>query len=186
MVRDDTGKLLKFINSTLGDIKLFREQVINSLTKIFGYQRCGFWMVDSNGCFCFPVASLSYDEGMIKEYQKGYYYYDFLSPPNLGINKILKDEVFILNNVVNEDDLRKSKYFNFMQKYYYYEIMAYLKKDNNVIGMISILRTKDEQDFNQQDVLNLKALTNYLSARLSESMQLEYNEKINNIFSAFA
>lgn len=186
MLQVETGKLFNFINSTLGDIKLFRQQVINALSKIFGYHRCGFWLVDSNGYFCFPVASLSYDEGMIKEYQKGYYYYDFLSPPNLGINKILKEEVFILNNVVNKDDLRKSKYFNFMQKYYYNEVMAYLKKDNDVIGVISILCTKDEPDFNQQDVLNLKALTNYLSARLSESMQLEYTERIKNIFTAFA
>lgn len=185
MVRDSFVKQLTFINSTLGDPKLFREQTILSLEKIFGYQRCGFWMVDAKGYLYAPVATLSYDENMIKEYEKGYYYYDFLSPSNLGINKALKDEVVLLNQVVKKEELKESKYYNFMQKYYYNEIMTYLKKDNDVIGAISIVRSQDEKDFDQQDIIDLKALTNYLSARLSESMLYEYNENMKNIFMAF-
>lgn len=185
MIAEKTNlKLLEFVKSTLGDPKAFRDQTVKSLSKIFGYQRCGFWLVNEKGYLYSPVTSSNYMD--IQEYQNGYYYYDFSCPFNVG-KKALKDEVVLLNQLIKKEDLGKSKYFGFMQKMdYFHEISMFLKQNDTIIGVISIIRGQNEDDFEERDVVNLKSLADYLASRLSEIMNLEYNEKMKNMFMTFA
>jgi DNA-binding CsgD family transcriptional regulator len=160
----------------------FREGVLSSLHKIFGYQHSIFWKLDDNNHLNEPV-SLNIEEQILDLYIRNFRGEDLLSPqkisPLLPLCNVIR-----IGDVTTKRSYEQSHYYqSFMNNYgYYHELGVYLLDGVRIIGVIGLVRTKSEQSFNSKDVHQLKLLSQFLSPRF----QLERLKDQQQLFESLA
>lgn len=169
----DYQNIQKFVSKVAASGEFFREGVLDSLQKIFGYQHTIFWRLDQYGNLDEPT-SMNIDEQILDLYIRNFREEDILSPHK--ISSILpQGNVIRISDVTTKRSYEQSNYYRLFMKTFgfYHELGVYLLDGIKIIGVIGLVRPQSEKGFNMKDVHQLKLLSQYLSQNLTHRLQLE-------------
>lgn len=164
---DNYQKILSLMDEVIASSEFdFRNQVLLSFEKLFGFDRSNFWMCDENN----DLTNLIMLNGNLQardDYLKNYYRLDYFIPKR--VNHLLnKQRVLRIEDIIPLQSYEKSEYYNeFMARYGYYHTMGvYLHDGNKLLGLIDFVRSKNERPFTNSDVRCLEVISRYLTQKL--------------------
>lgn len=162
-----SSKILEFIDSILVPAERFPQQVLLSLSQIFGYHRSIFWIADEHGNLFLPI-TLNVEDRLVQDYVSYYFQHDLLHPQN-AIPQNPSRTALRINDVMPDQEYEQTIYYNqFMHAYGNYDEMGiYLKKDGMLIGTIGLARCKQEQRFTENDVRLVETLSRTIAHTLA-------------------
>lgn len=177
--KGDYDRILQLIANIKSNQVDFRLSVLNLLSELFGYRHLTFFLSDKDGLFYNPTVK-NMNQSLMKDYDAHYFKTDIFHPVN-SLQRLIDSNVLSVESIMRYQDFENTEYYNDLLKKYnlYYELAIPLKIDNRLLGGIGILRSKDEGDFSDKDVLILNILNKHISANLNsylETMSLR-NEK---------
>lgn len=179
--------ILRFLDTILVDPCFFREQVLESLSKIFGYQKSTFWLVDKDKNLYDPL-TLNVHENLISCYLSHYVQDDILHPRRVGPDVAMKKNVVYLTDVMTIEDFERTGYYQeFLRSFnLYHELGLYLRDGPRLIGGIALLRSKDEKRFSLNDFRILNTIVKHVSQALASNLRLADVEFQKAIFAAIS
>jgi DNA-binding CsgD family transcriptional regulator len=173
--------------SCLPDISLFTSRVLNSISDSFEIEKSLFVFYRDN--LSLGWANRNLHEKWISAY-KGYYYaLDPLQMVSINSDKEYlvarsshKAEVIRLGELVDYSYLQATEYYNdFLRKQgIFYEITAYLRSKDRVLGIIDLFRPKCGKDFSEEEIDIMRILSRYITLTL-ENMDLTYRNNIQDV-----
>jgi DNA-binding CsgD family transcriptional regulator len=174
-------KILQFIDDIFTEPKVFHQQVLSSLYRLFGYDKCIFWTTDRSGNIFNPILH-NFQDKVIETYLNEYISMDILHPQNIS-ERLHKKRVIYINEIMPSAAYEKTEYYkNFMKPHnYYHELGIYLFEQDKLIGVIGLVRTLNEKGFRKSDVDRLEVLEKYISKLLAtnlRSMEQDYELKL--------
>jgi DNA-binding CsgD family transcriptional regulator len=164
----------------------FGEQILSSLSKIFGYSKSTFWLMNPQDGVFFPV-SYRVESSLIDKYARQFYKIDPFHPDNF-IKRKTNENVISIKDMMSLDEYNASTYYKeFLgpTNLYYYETVIYLRFNGKIIGGIVLLRSKNEGEFNGTDINLMKIISTYIS-KLAASYMIVNDLRIQkSIFESF-
>ncbi|WP_148505176.1 helix-turn-helix transcriptional regulator [Paenibacillus beijingensis] len=163
---DSMRKVLSFMD----DISSHREpdltHWLSSFESTFGYSQSLLWSCDKNlSIHC--ITSRNIEQRAIEEYDQYFYSLDLLAPK--VVSPMLKEgRVLRLRDIVPGAAYEKNPYYHdYMLKYQHYHLMTvYLVSGQRVVGLIDLIRSKNEAPFSDEEVMKLEFIARFLSQRL--------------------
>ncbi|MED1953481.1 LuxR C-terminal-related transcriptional regulator [Brevibacillus centrosporus] len=162
-----SSKILEFIDSILVPAERFPQQVLLSLSQIFGYHRSIFWIADNQGNLFLPI-TLNVEDRLVQDYVSYYFQHDLLHPQN-AIPQNPSRTALRINDVMPDQEYERTIYYNqFMRTYGNYDEMGiYLKKEGMLVGTIGLARCEQEQRFTENDVRLVETLSRTIAHTLA-------------------
>ncbi|WP_338751076.1 response regulator transcription factor [Bacillus sp. FJAT-52991] len=156
------------------NINNYRAEVLKVLCEILGFQQSLFWLVDENKQLMDPIL-LNIEEKTLGEYNDYFYQLDYLQPSNL--NK--KRQVQKLTDVISFSEYIETEYYySFMKKYSFLDEMGiYLEHQGECVGVIGLLRSKEEQLFMETDRIKLSFLAKQIESGFNIQNILKLNQQ---------
>jgi len=179
-----SSKILEFFDSILVPSERFPQQVLLSLSQIFGYHRSIFWIADKHGNLFLPI-TLNVEERLIQDYVSYYFHHDLLHP-QIAIPQNPTRTALRINDVMSDQDYEQTIYYNqFMRAFGNYDEMGiYLKKEGKLIGCIGLARSKQEQRFTENDVRLVESLSHTIAHTLAIHTHADELQKERVLFAA--
>ncbi|MED4582306.1 LuxR C-terminal-related transcriptional regulator [Brevibacillus choshinensis] len=179
-----SSKVLEFIDSILVPAERFPQQVLLSLSQIFGYHRSIFWIADKHGNLFLPI-TLNVEDRLIQDYVSYYSQHDLLHPQNV-IPQNPSRTALRINDVMPDQEYEQTIYYNqFMRAYGNYDEMGiYLKKEGTLVGSIGLARCKQEQRFTEIDVRLGETLSRTIAHTLAIHTHADELQKERMLFAA--
>ncbi|MFJ8259988.1 response regulator transcription factor [Peribacillus asahii] len=148
------------------DINKYRTEVLDILNNVLGYNHSLFWFINENQKLIEPIL-LNIEEQSLQEYHQYFYKKDFLHPINLKKKKRVQK----LNDVILFSEYLRSEYYNaFMKKNGFIDEMAlYLEYNEELVGVIGLVRNNEEKQFTISDYIKL----NYLAKQIESGFNLQ-------------
>jgi DNA-binding CsgD family transcriptional regulator len=176
--------ILEFMDSlTLSSVN-FREQVLLSFQKFFGYHQANFWECDENHKLINPV-QLNMDNYITKDYLQNYYHLDLLIPQNVNFEKCL-----VIRNldIVPAHIYENSEYYHdFMKKYgFYYNLAMFLFDGKRLLGMVDFVKPKKDIPFSLNEVKTLEIISRFLIQKLHALEIHNKNKEIGSKSNSYA
>lgn len=158
--------LLKFVyemqNSALEEDHIpFYHQVLLQIYQIIGLRHLTFSMV--NGHEMNLIDSLNINSSIIEKYVGGMYKYDVFHPSNLP-STLVKKPLVDLEDIIPYAVFERSQYYQLMGQNMYYRAILPLADEKRLVGMIGILKTKEEGPFTKEEVFFLGNASPFLSS----------------------
>lgn len=178
-------QILQFLQSIHVEPGHFRQQVVQSMAGILGWDRVDFWHADNKGNLFDPISSIG--GRFLKEYLTGHYKNDYLHPLNLGVSRAVKHQTVYMQRLLTPEQFEKTDYFRFLAQHdIYHELAAYLKDGNgSLIGCIALARSKNAPYFSDDEIAALKIIAKHVSNALciqSRLSELDCKKKILEAF----
>ncbi|MCW3489496.1 response regulator transcription factor [Dethiobacter alkaliphilus] len=182
----DSAKVLSFLNAVNAvDAELFREQVMLSFAKLFGYKKTTFWLTDKLGNLHEPMI-LNIKEEFIEDYEYQGFKSDFLHPRKVGLDMIIKNKVLYIQNFLSNEEFKKTEYCEFLGKYdLFQELGIYFIENNKLIGAMALLKSQREKAFSAKEVNILKFISKHISKTLNTNLLLQQKEYLNSLLGSF-
>ncbi|WP_289140060.1 LuxR C-terminal-related transcriptional regulator [uncultured Brevibacillus sp.] len=179
-----SSKILEFFDSILVPAEKFPQQVLLSLSQIFGYDRSIFWLADKHRNLFLPI-TLNVEDRLIQDYVSYYFHHDLLHP-QIAIPRNPSRTALRINDVMSDQDYEKTIYYNqFMRSYGNYDEMGiYLKKEGRLIGCIGLARSKQEPRFTENDVRLVESLSRTIAHTLAIHNHADELQKERVLFAA--
>ena len=166
--------------------KDFGEQLLTSLSQIFGYNTSAFWLYNPE-CNTYTLVSHRVESNIIENYAHEFYKLDPFYPDNL-IKRKANENVLTLKDIMSYDEYHASPYYTeFISKtnMYYYETVIYLRYKGAIIGGIGFLRSKQEGDFSCNDINIMKIISTYVSKLAANYMLVNDLRNQSSVFESF-
>ena len=143
----------------------FPYKVLKNLADVFGFNCLSIFLVDNNGQFYNPVGINFGGENALKVYTDYYVKDDPFYFKNLANSPVASRNSITVTDIVPYDQFEKTEYYHdfFKKNDFYYEVGLYLKHNNQHIGAMGVLRSKEEEDFSIREVHLLSTLANIVS-----------------------
>ncbi|MDE7523236.1 hypothetical protein MBS99_10260, partial [Ligilactobacillus salivarius] len=122
---------------------------------------------------------LNIEKQTLKEYLHYFYELDFLQPFNLKkINKIVK-----IDDIISFSSYLESEYYHsFMKENRLLDEMGiYLQYNNKLVGVIGLLRARDEKQFTETDSVKLHFLIKHIENGFNIQRLINGRENENNL-----
>jgi len=167
---DDILQCLEFIafDSELNDLDRYRENVLTTLSDIFGYQKSIFWVANKHGDLIDPILN-NIEEKVISEYLEFFQPLDVLIPNNLPVRTdthVVKIEDVMPLSSFGETDFSKE----FFRKHQYIDEMGiYIFNKSQIVGVIGLIRKEGEDRFREQDRNRLRFLVKSIESSFNAS-----------------
>ncbi|MGG4498801.1 LuxR C-terminal-related transcriptional regulator [Brevibacillus reuszeri] len=179
-----SSKFLEFIESILVPAERFPQQVLLSLSQIFGFHRSIFWIADKHGNLFLPI-TLNVEDRLIHDYVSYYFHHDLLHPQT-AIPQNPSRNALRINDVMSDQEYEQTIYYNqFMRAYGNYDEMGiYLKKEGRLLGCIGLARSKQEKRFTENDVRLIESLSRTIAHTLAIHTNADELQKERVLFTA--
>jgi DNA-binding CsgD family transcriptional regulator len=192
MTRQSLEKIIRIFDeirsaSFLPDKGLFTSKVLNSISDSFEIEKSLFVFYRDN--LSLGWISRNLHKEWISYYRDYYYTLDPLQMVSINNDRehltarsSHKMEVLRLRELVDYSHLMATEYYNdFLKKQdIFYEITAYLKSKDRVIGIIDLFRSKTDRDLSEEEMSVMRILSHYITLTL-ENMDLTYRNNVKNI-----
>ena len=182
----ESRKKIDFLDSILGDIRSFRQQVLLSLSDVFGFERATFFLIDKAGNMYSPTL-LEIDEKYANEFVDHFHTTDIFHPVKV-FDKAISKKVLSIDDVMGYHKFVNTEYYNtfLREQNIYHEVAVFLSNNNRLTGVISLFREKSEQQFSATEIGNLRDISHYISKALTNYRTLlesDYNNELLKTFS---
>lgn len=177
---------MEFLEHLAHPTENFRQQIQHFLCKIRGYHHSVLWFTDELGNISHPHLYQIQDK-VIFDYLANFDELDFLHPKRY-LNKISKQNVFCINDMVPYAKFKMSEFYtDFMKKHHYHdEMVVNFTYKNQLVGTLGLLRSKGERPFDKQDVKRFETISTFISQKISSQLMLENIDYQKRIFEAHA
>jgi DNA-binding CsgD family transcriptional regulator len=180
-------KRFQFIENITKSKTDFREHVLSTFLKIFGYKKSVFWYTNEDGSILSDPITLNIGSNEMSNYVERYKQTDpILNNPNT----FSKHNVFCYSDFLTLNEFKGNEFFHFMQINNNQDIISLCINDGRKqTGVISFLRSFDEDAFTIYDKIRLEFLSNYIANLLWSFQsvnlrnQIQIIEKYSNILS---
>jgi DNA-binding CsgD family transcriptional regulator len=165
-------KILQFVDNILTDPEVFHQQVLSSLNRLYGYDKCIFWTTDKSGNIFNPILH-NFQDKVIETYLSEYISMDILHPQKVA-EMMHNNKVMYIEELMPSAAYEKTEYYNNFMKpnNYYHELGIYLIEQDKLIGVIGLVRKLNEKGFRKSDVVRLEVLGKYISKLLATNLRL--------------
>jgi DNA-binding CsgD family transcriptional regulator len=173
--------------SFLPDKSLFTNKVLKSISDSFGIEKSLFVFYTDN--LSLGWANRNLNEEWISSYKDYYYTLDPLQMVSINNDRQYlvarpshKMEVLRLRELVDYSHLQATEYYNdFLKRQdIFYEVTAYLKSKDRIIGIIDLFRPENDRDFSEEEINVMRILSHYITLTL-ENMELTHRNDMKNI-----
>lgn len=153
----DYHRVVNFMDYLLEPSENFREHVLESFEKFFGFHRSNFWTCNEEGKLVDPIV-LNTHNSITMDYLENFSNIDPLTPTKV------KENVVRNTDVLSIEQYEKSDFFKgFMNKYgFYYNLAIFLNDGNRDLGVIDFVKSKDEGPFTNAEVRCLGILSRHI------------------------
>jgi DNA-binding NarL/FixJ family response regulator len=174
--KTDYEKVLHFLSTFQSTDPQFRTKVLESLQRIFGYEKMAFFISASGHL---DIESIHLPDQLIEEYITEYYIMDIFNSRQLHE----KRKIISVEDILPFESYEKTHYYgNFLKKYgLYYAVSIPLKIKGEVIGGIGIHKSKEWGDFSRNERMVLGYMSDYISSSLDSHLQFDAVNKYNNL-----
>ncbi|BAQ09240.1 transcriptional regulator [Bacillus sp. OxB-1] len=137
-------------NSDSSNLTAYRQKVVDCLFEVFGYTNL-FWLLDDEGRLMDPIFTNIEDKSMY-EYFETYHTHDVLAPGNIPTGvptaPILKNK-----DVMPYNQFKKTEYaLHYFDRFGYIDEMGiYIYDKSELVGVIGLVRKKEEGHFSEVD-----------------------------------
>ncbi len=174
-------QILQFIDSIMVSPAEFRQEVILSLKKCFGYERATFFLINEKGEMVAPV-TMDIDDYFCNIYSKYYYQKDIFEPGKVA-DKAKRQKILTVHDVMAKSQFEMTEYYNeFLTKQdIHHEVAMFLSNETKLTGVIGLYRPKQEKEFSLQEIGRLQKLSYYISKMLDNHllyMDAEHQKKL--------
>ena len=156
----ETNKRFQFIDEISRPKGSFRNQVLHSFSKLFGYRKSVFWAFEHPALIDFFPASLN-----ISDYELARYLHHFSNHEDPIIHhypELLKRTVFCYSEFLSFDKV--SPFVKFLQDMNVRDIIScYIMNGQRPLGMISFVRSRQDKKFTSSDKERMLFLSRYIS-----------------------
>ncbi|WP_138419556.1 LuxR C-terminal-related transcriptional regulator [Aquibacillus sediminis] len=169
-------QIMTFMDELTNCSSNIREDVLLSFERVFGFERSNFWLC--NQFHYFPnVVELNMENQAASDYLNNFYELDYFVP-NKVIQKISNQRVLTVEDLISRKEYENSAFYNeFMRRYgYHHYISMYIYNGSELIGAIDFVRSKNEKDFTNEEIMCLEIISRHLAEKLSESQKLDSND----------
>lgn len=170
---EENKKIADFFYKALSARSNFRKTVLESLSDIFGYKRCTFWLANNTGKLVEPVY-INIGDKIMQAWEDGYYHYDPFEYTNLPKHYRRQGALVVADLVDEAKYFDKNIYFNdiLASRDYIHKMVLYLMDGEKFIGGLSFLRNRQEAPFTAEDKRLVSYLGHYMSQLLTDRRQL--------------
>lgn len=178
----DPNKILLFLEEIMVPPNRFHQQIVVSMSKIFGYRKSIIWKYADNQANLYEPVNLNIENTLISRYLEYYHKVDMFHPKNI-FNMAFKKRVLYITDIMSPKDYENSDiYLNLSRKHdIYHNMAAYFFHGSTLLGAMSLLRSPNEKGFTKNEAKTLHILTRHISKTLASNMLLEdinYQKKI--------
>lgn len=159
--QQETMKRFQFIENITKTETDFREQVLSTFLTIFGYKKSVFWYSNEDGSLLSNPITLNISSKEMADYVGSYRQKDpiFKDPIRFSQNN-----VFCYSDFISPNKSKDTEFFEFMQVNDNQDIISLcMNNGHKRTGVISFLRSFDEDGFTFDDKVRLEFLSNYIS-----------------------
>jgi DNA-binding CsgD family transcriptional regulator len=183
LTKIDLENILEFVYDVQGSNDNFREQVISSMTKCFGFNKLTFFLGNDESLLLNPIGSKNIEVSMT-DYTNYYYQTDmFLTSYLAGhmTNKIIVTDM----DLMAKQDYHSSEYYcDFLQKNHLnHQAVIPFVDNNNSLGVMGILRGDGEPAFSETELELLHKISRYIVNMLRNTLANRKAVAQSNIFS---
>jgi len=169
----DYENVLDFLSLIQDSNDNFQYNVLDSLRKVFGYEKMAFFL--DKKPIDIPV-TLNLESKLLDEYTSYFYKID-----NFRDRQLYQKDIISVEDTMTIEEYEKSEYYNeFLKKYdLYYAISLPLKIGTNCIGAIGIHKPKEWGNFTTREKLILSKVSKHISSNLNrviEFSELKFQE----------
>ena len=163
----------------------FREEVLKSLQKVFGYEQSVF-LIDNDGNMIDPI-SYNIDDYYNKIYCDYYFKTDIFNPQKIK-EKAIEKNVITVTDLLPISKFKTTKYYkDFLREInVFHETAVFLLDGIDLIGVISLFRPYKENEFSSLDIKRLKKISTFVSKILVNNLLLEDTMYKKNILEAYS
>ncbi|MCM3163651.1 helix-turn-helix transcriptional regulator [Metabacillus litoralis] len=173
-VLSENEKRFQFIEEIMNPQKDFREQVLTSFNQLFGYQKSVFWRITETGINSTNPILFNIGNEEMKEYTERYR----LRDPILKYqDSFIKNNVICYSDILPDKEYKQTEYYHFLRKNKNKDIILICLNDGQrLTGIISFLRSIEEEQFTTLDKTRMLFLSKYISKLFATSNRLEESE----------
>lgn len=178
----DLENVLDFILRIQNVQDNFRDNVLQSMCEIFGYQYLTFFLSDVNLCLKYPVSTSNVSH-TLNTYTQYYFNTDIFHYNNIPTH-LLSHNVVKITDIMPVKQFQKTEYFNdFLKKNnLYHQVILPLNVDNNNLGVIAVLKSKEMNDFNNDEINLLNKINRYIAQNLKIYLDINNLKREQNIY----
>lgn len=163
--------ILDFLTNTLVALEDYPNQVLNSLSKVFGLDLTAFWTACDNLELRSPIVR-GIKDSMLSDYCEIYKGVCPLYPTN-SFNQLMKYRVLTINDLRRSSDTQyySDIYLGFSKKYAMVPLISIYLFDNfqTLIGAVAINRRPDERELQESEKEMFLLLGKHISNRMASN-----------------
>lgn len=180
--KNDLENVLDFVLRIQNIEDDFRNNVLQTISEIFGYKYLTFFLSDSNLCLKHPVSTNNLSH-TLNSYTQYYFNTDIFHYNNIP-KHLLSHSVVKITDIMSIQKFQKTEYFNdFLRKYsLHHQVILPLNVDNNNLGVIAVLKSKDMNDFNNDEIILLNKINRYIAQNLKIYLDINRLRKEDYIY----
>lgn len=153
----DYQRIVNFMDYLIEPSENFREHVLISFEKFFGFHKSNFWFCNGDRELIDPIV-LNTHHSITVDYLENYIDIDPLTPTKVKSNVVRITDVLSIQQYEESDF-----YKGFMNKYgYYYSLAIFLNDGQRDLGVIDFVRSRDEGPFTNEEVRCLGILSRHI------------------------
>ncbi len=177
LTRSEYEKIIHFAVQTAGPVKDVRLNILQELSKIFGYDETIFWCVDDNRNIIDPVI-YRLREKILFDYLDTHQN-DEIMHLQKYCEIFVEKKVLRVTDIITIDQYKNSVYYqSFMKPHGFDDVMSVaLIYKGRIIGIIGIARKKEQLKFTKFDYECLRYLSNVIASVLAHQFnnELDYS-----------
>jgi DNA-binding CsgD family transcriptional regulator len=175
-------KMIKFIDTMSNSSpENFREELLYSLDKFFGYKRTCSFLIDDE--YVFDPVFLNLKDYYIQSYCQYYYKKDVFNHKKVK-NEFSGNYILTIDDILPLKQYETTEYYEFLREQdIYYVTTIFLTSGDELIGRIGLLRSIRENSFSEEELITLKMISSVTSKLLEYNLLLNKDlEKGNHNF----
>lgn len=170
------NNLLNFLSQPLTTISEFKYDVLKFLSNTFGYEHLFFHLVDDTYRFISPTTlNIENRDKLIGKYDEYFYKLCFFNPKNQPSSLYINKNVLTITDIMPLKEYEKTEIFQDLYRHisYYYLATSYLKSKGRLLGIFSLLKSKEDINFTSEEIGILDKIAPHIANRLCDYLELE-------------